>query len=156
MPGHLKPILWCLLGVVVFAAGCSQGSKTRFRVVNAVVDESDLRIVEDGNNVSNNLAYATSTGYLSAHAGSHQIQIEPSGTSNVCLTQTVNFSSGTDTTILPFNFSSSPQSLVLLDDNSRRHRAAQSCGSSMWLLAWVLRMSTLSLPEPTSIQFRQQ
>ncbi len=34
------------------------------------------------------------------------------------LTQTVNFSSGTDTTILAFNFSSSPESLVLVDDNS--------------------------------------
>ena len=118
MTGHLGLISWCLFLAALFAVGCSSGSKTRFRVMNGVVDESDLSIVEDGNNVSNNLAYATSTGYLSAHAGSHQIQIEPSGTSNVILTQTVNFSSGTDTTILPFNFSSSPQSLVLLDDNS--------------------------------------
>jgi Domain of unknown function (DUF4397) len=102
----------------VFLIGCSSGSKTRFRVVNAVVDETDLTIVEDGNNVSSNLAYATSTGYLSAHGRSHQIRIEPSETSNVFLTQTVNFSSGTDTTILPFNFSSSPESLVLVDDNS--------------------------------------
>ena len=118
MTGHLRLISWCLFLAALFAVGCSSGSKTRFRVMNGVVDESDLSIVEDGNNVSNNLAYATSTGYLSAHAGSHQIQIEPSGTSNVFLTQTVNFSSGTDTTILAFNFSSSPQSLVLLDDNS--------------------------------------
>ena len=118
MTGHLRLISWCLFLAALFAVGCSSGSKTRFRVMNGVVDESDLSIVEDGNNVSNNLAYATSTGYLSAHAGSHQIQIEPSGTSNVFLTQTVNFSSGTDTTILPFNFSSSPESLVLVDDNS--------------------------------------
>ncbi len=118
MTGHLRLISWCLFLAALFAVGCSSGSKTRFRVMNGVVDESDLSIVEDGNSVASNLAYATSTGYLSAHAGSHQIQIEPSGTSNVFLTQTVNFSSGTDTTILAFNFSSSPQSLVLLDDNS--------------------------------------
>jgi len=118
LTGHLRLISWCLFLAALFAVGCSSGSKTRFRVMNGVVDESDLSIVEDGNSVASNLAYATSTGYLSAHAGSHQIQIEPSGTSNVFLTQTVNFSSGTDTTILAFNFSSSPQSLVLLDDNS--------------------------------------
>src|SRR5438067_10980307 len=105
LTGHLKPILWCLLGVVVFAAGCSSGSKTRFRVMNGVVDESDLSIVEDGNSVASNLAYATSTGYLSAHAGSHQIQIEPSGTSNVFLTQIANYSSGPDTPILASNSS---------------------------------------------------
>jgi len=102
----------------MFLIGCSSGSKTRFRLVNGVVDESDLNVLEDGNSVNSNLAYGTSTGYLSAHAGSHQIQIEASGTFNAFLTQTLTFNSGTDTTILPFNFSSSPQSLTLTDDNS--------------------------------------
>lgn len=119
MTARLRLISWCcLLGVAVFHFGCSSGSKTRFRVVNAVVDESDLNVLEDGNSVNSNLAYGTSTGYLSAHAGSHQIQVEASGTSNAFLTQALTFNSGTDTTILPFNFSSSPQSLTLTDDNS--------------------------------------
>ncbi|HEV2731099.1 MAG TPA: DUF4397 domain-containing protein, partial [Terriglobales bacterium] len=75
-------------------------------------------VLEDGNSVASSLAYGTSTGYISVRAGSHQIQIEPSGTSSVFLTQTLSFSSGTDTTQLSFNFSSSPQALVLTDDNS--------------------------------------
>lgn len=119
MTAHLKLVSrCCLFGIVAFLAGCSSGSKTRFRVVNGVVDESDLNVLNDGTSVASNLAYGTSTGYLSAHAGSHQIQIEPSGTSSVFLTQNLTFNSGTDTTILPFNFSSSPESLVLTDDNS--------------------------------------
>jgi hypothetical protein len=119
LTGHLKLIaLWCLCVIAPFVVGCSSGSKTRFRVANAVVEEPDLNVLEDGNTVSSNLAYGTSTGYLSAHAGSHQIQIEPSGTSSAFLTPALTFNAGTDTTILPFNFSSSPQSLVLTDDNS--------------------------------------
>jgi len=119
LTAHLRLVSWyCLLGAAVFLIGCSSGSKTRFRVVNGVVDESDLNVLEDGNSVNSNLAYGTSTGYLSAQAGSHQIQVEASGTSNAFLTQSLTFNSGTDTTILPFNFSSSPQSLVLTDDNS--------------------------------------
>src|SRR5438045_8606419 len=53
--------------------------------------------------------------YTRAHT---RFKFEPSGTSSVFLTQTLNFGSGTDTTQLSFNFSSSPQSLVLTDDNS--------------------------------------
>jgi hypothetical protein len=119
LTARLRSISWCcLLAVAVLLFGCSSGSKTRFRVVNAVVDESELNVLEDGNSVNSNLAYGTSTGYLSAHAGTHQIQVEASGTSNAFLTQALTFNSGTDTTILPFNFSSSPRSLTLTDDNS--------------------------------------
>ncbi|PYX08729.1 MAG: hypothetical protein DMG88_09530 [Acidobacteria bacterium] len=76
LTGHSKLISWwCLFGVALFAVGCSSGSKTRFRAVNAVVDESDLNVLEDGNSVASSLAYGTSTGYISVHAGSHQIQI---------------------------------------------------------------------------------
>jgi Domain of unknown function (DUF4397) len=115
--GLPKLIPWCLL-TIVFAAGCSQGGKTRLRVMNAVVDEPSLDLLVDGNTTSSNIAYGTSTGYQSVSSGSRHIQIEPSGSSTTLVDQTITFNSGTDTTILAADFSFSLSTVVLSDDNS--------------------------------------
>lgn len=86
--------------------------------MNAVPDESSLNVLVDSTSVANNLAYGTSTGYQSAKSGSHQIAIEPAGSSNTLLQQSVSFASGSDTTIIASNFSSNIANLVLTDDNS--------------------------------------
>jgi Domain of unknown function (DUF4397) len=115
--GLLKLIPWCLL-TIVFTAGCSQGGRTRLRVMNAVVDEPSLDVLVDGNTTSSNLAYGTSTGYQSVSSGSRHLQIEPSGSSTTLVDQMITFNSGTDTTILAANFSFSLSTVVLSDDNS--------------------------------------
>jgi hypothetical protein len=55
LTAHFRLVSWCcLFGVGLFLVGCSSGSKTRLRVVNAVVDESDLNVLNDGTSVAGN------------------------------------------------------------------------------------------------------
>ena len=107
-----------VLGTVFLLVGCGSGGNTRFRLMNAVPDESSLNVLVDNTSVSSNLAYGTSTGYLSEKSGSHQIGIEPSGSSTTLLQQSISFASGSDTTVISNNFSSSIANLVLTDNNS--------------------------------------
>ena len=106
------------LGTVLLTAGCGSGGSTRLRVLNAVPDEGSLDVLVDSSSVSTDLAYGTSTGYLSVKSGSHQIGIEPSGSSTTLLQQSINFSSGSDTTIISSGFSTQIANLVLTDDNA--------------------------------------
>jgi Domain of unknown function (DUF4397) len=64
------------LGAVLLTASCSS-SKTRLRVMNAVVDESNLDLLVDGTSAATNIAYGTSDGYHAITSGSRHIQIEP-------------------------------------------------------------------------------
>ena len=86
--------------------------------MDAVPDESNLEVLVNSTSVASNVAYGTSTGYQSVKSGSQQVVIEPSGTSTALLTQSISFSSGTDTTVIASNFSSNIAALVLSDDNS--------------------------------------
>jgi hypothetical protein len=106
------------LGSILLLVGCGSGGNTRFRLMNAVPDESSLNVLVDSTSVSSNLAYGTSTGYLSEKSGSHQIGIAPSGSSTTLLQQSISFASGSDTTVISNNFSSSIANLVLTDNNS--------------------------------------
>lgn len=104
--------------IILLIAGCGGGGTTRFRLMNAVPDESNLEVLVNGTSVGSNVAYGTSTGYQSVKSGSQQVVIEPSGSSTALITQSISFSSGTDTTVIASNFSSSIAALVLSDDNS--------------------------------------
>jgi hypothetical protein len=86
--------------------------------MNAVPDESNLEVLVNGTSVAGNVAYGTSTGYQGVKPGSQQVVIEPSGSSAALITESISFSSGTDTTVIASNFSSSIAALVLSDDNS--------------------------------------
>jgi Domain of unknown function (DUF4397) len=72
----------------------------------------------DGTTSASNVTYGTSTGYQSISSGSRHIQIEPPGSTTALVDQNITFNSGTDTTIVAANFSSSLSTLVLSDDNS--------------------------------------
>ncbi len=115
-------VRWCAVAVgvstAVFVAGCGGGGQTRFRLMNAVPDETNLNVLVNSTSVASEVAYGTSTGYLSEKSGSQQVVLEPSGTSTALLTQSISFGSGTDTTVIACNFSSSIAALVLTDDNS--------------------------------------
>lgn len=86
--------------------------------MNAVPDEPSLDLLIDGTTNTSNITYGTSTGYQSISSGSRHIQIEPSGSTTPLVDQTITFNSGTDTTMVAANFSSSLSTLVLTDDNS--------------------------------------
>jgi Domain of unknown function (DUF4397) len=106
------------LGTILLFAGCGGGGDTRLRVMNAVPDESSLDVLVDSVTVSSSLAYGTSTGYQTTKSGSHQVAVEPSGSSTSLLQQSVTLASGSDTTIIASNFSSNIANLVFTDDNS--------------------------------------
>jgi hypothetical protein len=106
------------LGTILLSGGCGGRGATRFRAVNALPDESNLDVLVDGTTVASNVAYGTSTSYQSVKSGSRQVQFEPSGTTTSQLQQSVSFASGSDTTIIASNFSSSIAALVLTDENS--------------------------------------
>jgi hypothetical protein len=106
------------LGTILLIAGCGGGGSTQFRMMNAVPDEPSLNVLVDNTSVSSNLAYGTSTGYLSESSGTHQIAIEPSGSSTSLLSQSITLASGSNTTVISSNFSSEVSNLVLTDDNS--------------------------------------
>jgi hypothetical protein len=103
---------------ILLSAGCGGGGKTRFRFMNAVPDESNLEVLVNSVSVANNVAFGTSNGYQSVTSGSQQVVIEPSGSSTALLTQSISFSSGSDTTVIASNFSSNISAFVLTDDNS--------------------------------------
>lgn len=114
----LCAVILSLATILLLAACGGGGGQTRFRMMNAIPDEASLEVLVNSTSVANNIAYGTSTGYQSVKSGSQQVEIEPSGNSNALLQQSVSFGSGTDTTILASNFSSSATYLVLADDNS--------------------------------------
>ena len=114
---------WCAgmvcFGTVLLLAGCGGGGgSARSRFMNAVPDESSLEVLVDSTAVSSHLAYGTTTGYQSAQSGSHQVAIEPAGSSTVLQQQSITFASGADTTVIFYNFSQSASDIVLADDNS--------------------------------------
>jgi hypothetical protein len=108
------------LGTILPLAGCGGGGGggTRFRLMNAIPDEASLEVLVNSTSVANSVAYGTSTGYQSVKSGSQQVEVEPSGSANALLQQSISFTSGADTTVLASNFSSSATFLVLADDNS--------------------------------------
>jgi hypothetical protein len=86
--------------------------------MNASPDESSLNALVDNNTVASNIAYGTSSSYVSVSSGSHTLEVEPSSSSSVLLSQSLSVSSGSNTTVLAGNFSSSINFAIYTDDNS--------------------------------------
>jgi hypothetical protein len=117
---RLMPLCAGVLSVatILIIAGCGGGGQTRFRFMNAVPNEANLDILVNSTSAASNVAYGTSTAYQKVQSGSQQIVIEPSGSTNALLTQSITFPSGADTTVVASNFTSNISALVLADDNS--------------------------------------
>lgn len=104
------------LAVILLSVGCGS-SGTKFRVMNAVIDESSVDVLLDGTKVATE-AYGVAPTYISVSSGSRHLQIEPTGSSTPFIDQTLSLSSGNNYTVVAVNFSSSHQALVLSDQNS--------------------------------------
>jgi Domain of unknown function (DUF4397) len=105
------------LAVILLSLGCGGSGGTKFRVMNAVVDEQSVDVLLDNAKVATQ-AYGVAPTYISISGGSRHLQIEPTGSSTPFIDQTLSISSGNNYTVVAANFSSDHDALVLIDQNS--------------------------------------
>ncbi|HUK23670.1 MAG TPA: DUF4397 domain-containing protein [Terriglobales bacterium] len=116
----VRPLWLCAMSVAVAlsASSCGGGGQTQLRMLNASPGQPELNLLVDGKTVASNLAYGAASGYISINSGSRQIQIEPAGSSNSIINQTLSFGSDTSSTLVVDNYSANVQSVVFSDDNT--------------------------------------
>jgi hypothetical protein len=107
-----------LCAAALLTAGCGGGSKAKLRVLNAVPNQSQITVLLDGNATFNNVAYGIANDYMSTGDGSRHIQVEPAGSTNFIIDQNINLNSGTNTTFIAADFSSTSSGIVLTDDTT--------------------------------------
>jgi hypothetical protein len=105
------------LAIILFSLGCGGSGGTKFRVMNAVIDESSVDVLLDNAKVATQ-AYGVPPAYISISSGSRHLQIEATGSSTPFIDQMVSISSGNNYTVVAANFSSDHDALVLNDQNS--------------------------------------
>jgi hypothetical protein len=107
------------LGALLLASGCGGGgSQAKLRVVNASPNTTGLDVLVDDKTVASGIGYGSNSDYLSVDSGSHHLQVEGSGTTNILLDQTLSFNSDSETTFLVTNFASSISAMVLTDNST--------------------------------------
>jgi hypothetical protein len=108
-----------LLAPLFFSAGCGGSSSTaQLRIMHASPDETNLDVLIDGKVMASNLAYQGNTGYFTLNTGSHQVQLNLTGTSTSVLSASVSLASSTETTVIAYNYAANLTSLVLTDSNT--------------------------------------
>lgn len=118
-----------LFGVGTFLTGCGSSSSgnAKVRLVNANPDQSSLDLLSDdtpNDNTDNRrvvvsgISYGAGSAYTSIGAGSHIMYVQPSGSSNAIINTTMNFSSGSNVTMISANYSYSPPTSIVLDDDN--------------------------------------
>ena len=105
---------------MAFVLGCGGGlgSKTNFRVMNAVPDQTNINVLLDGTSIASSVAYGTASAYAETKSGSRHLQVEPAAATNVFLDQTFNLAGGTNSTLVVANLSATSSGIVLTDDNA--------------------------------------
>jgi Domain of unknown function (DUF4397) len=84
--------------VSLFSIGCGSSS-TRVRLANALPSQSNVAMLIDGNDLASSVPYGSASGYSSASSGSRHLQIEPSGTTNILIDQTISLDAGNNTVL---------------------------------------------------------
>jgi len=92
----------CLLTltVIFLAAGCGSSGNANIRLVNALSSQSSLDLLVDSKSTATSVGYGAASGYSSVSPGSHDIQAEASGTTNIVADQTSSLGSNTYNTVL--------------------------------------------------------
>jgi hypothetical protein len=108
-----------LIALASFTIGCGSSSdNSKIRLVNATPDESSLDLLVDTKNVAGSVGYGAASAYVSVGSGSRQLQVEPTGTTNVLIDTTPSIGAGSNLTLVSLNFSYNIGSVLLTDDNS--------------------------------------
>ena len=108
-----------LIALASFTIGCgSSSSNARIRLVNATPDESSLDLLVDTKNVASNVGYGAASAYVSIASGARNLQVEPTGGTNVLIDTTPSVVAGSNLSLVSLNFSFNISSVLLTDDNS--------------------------------------
>src|SRR5262249_6534396 len=111
-----------LAGFLLFTLGCGgsgSSSHTQLRIMQASPNETNVDVSIDGKTVASDVAYESTTGYLSVDSGSRHVQIFSTGTtSNPLIDETITVTGGTSYTYLISSFSSSLDFPQFVDDNT--------------------------------------
>lgn len=92
----------CLLtlAVIFLATGCGSSGNANIRLVNALSSQSSLDLLVDSKSTATSVGYGAASGYSSVSSGSHDIQAEASGTTNIVADQTSSLGSSTFNSVL--------------------------------------------------------
>src|SRR4051812_42516944 len=121
---HLRLVLLScavpfLVLLALFTSACGTSSNSsKIRLVNATPDENSLDILVDSKSVATSVAYGAASAYTKISSGSHQLEIEPTGSTNVLITRNESITSGNSLTLISLNYSFDFSSMLLTDDNS--------------------------------------
>jgi hypothetical protein len=106
-----------LLATMVFLVGCGgSGSSAKLRIMNASPDVGNINALIDDKSVASSVGYGNATDYISVDTNAQQLKIEPSGSSNVVIDQSLTIASGSNTTVVAAGFASNMSALILDDD----------------------------------------
>jgi hypothetical protein len=122
----MRPRVWvslCLIsgiaGMALLAISCGSSNNAHLRLLNAMVTQSSLDMLIDGNTVASSIAYGTASSYASVSSGSRHVQVEPAGSGTPVIDTTQSVSSGNNVTVLAYlNTLNSNSSAFLIDNNS--------------------------------------
>ncbi len=151
--------------VTLFTASCGSSSSTKFRVINASPGESNFDVSLDSKVVATNIAYGAATSYLTTGSGSHQFQLNLTGSTNSLLSRSASFAANTQTTVLATDYPAQIAAISLLDDTTTpttgnfRLRLINAAPSAGAVDAYVVAPSTDVTgvsPTVTSITFEAQ
>ncbi|HYK48441.1 MAG TPA: DUF4397 domain-containing protein [Terriglobales bacterium] len=102
-----------------FTVGCgSSSSNGQIRLVNATPDEIGLDLLVDTKNTASGVGYGAASAYSSISSGARNLQVEPTGGTNVLIDTTPTIGGGNTLTLVTLNFSFNISSVLLTDDNS--------------------------------------
>ena len=121
MQGRTRVLFCAVLGLITLASftiGCGSSGNAKIRLVNATPDESSLDLLVDTKNVASGVGYGAASAYASVGSGTRQLQVEPTGTTNVLIDSSPSLGSGSNLTLVSLNFSFNISSVLLTDDNS--------------------------------------
>jgi len=92
----------CLLtsAVLFLGTGCGSSGNANIRLVNALSTQSGLDLLVDSKSTATSVGYGAASGYSSVTSGSHDVQAEASGTTNIVSDQTTSMAAKTYNTVL--------------------------------------------------------
>ena len=88
----------------------------QLRLIHGSPDEVNLDLSVDSKVVATNIGYEAASAYVAVSAGTHQIVLNQTGTTNALLSQSVTISSSTSQSLLATNYASTLAGVTLTDD----------------------------------------